>query len=127
MALEIGVALLLLLALLQGALLLRLWRRSGEWQQASRQLQQDLATLAHDVAQATQTDVPTSMLVTALGRMERRIALIEQQPPPSQHLTSYELAQQLARDGADVGQLVERCGLTPDEARLVRQMHPAEH
>ena len=38
---------------------------------------------------------------------------------------SYELAQQLAREGADVDQLVERCGLSGDEAKLILQMHSA--
>ncbi|MDQ6646791.1 MAG: DUF2802 domain-containing protein [Pseudomonadota bacterium] len=33
------------------------------------------------------------------------------------------MAQQLAREGADVEQLVERCGLSRDEATLVRQLH----
>jgi hypothetical protein len=115
MWLEAGMAVLLLLALAQSALLLHLWRQS-------RQLQQRVATLSHDALHAY-TDVPTSMLVAALGRLERKLGLIEQQPAPTRQ--SYELAQQLAREGADVDQLVTRCGLSRDEARLVLQMHPA--
>ena len=116
MALEIAVGVLLLI-LLQSALLLRLWRQS-------RQLKHDLDSVAGSMSRAVQTDVPTSMLVTALGRMEQAIARIGQPPAPVK-LTSYELAQQLAREGADIEQMIERCGLTRDEARLIRQLHPA--
>lgn len=116
MSLEIMVGTLLLLALLQSALLFRLWRQS-------HQLKQDIGSLAASMSHAVQTDVPTSMLVTALGRMEQSIARIEQQPAQVK-LTSYELAQQLAREGADIEQMVARCGLTRDEARLIRQLHP---
>ncbi len=115
MWLDIAVAILLLLALVQSALLVHLWRQST-------QLRQRLQMMSHDAARAL-TDVPTSMLVTALGRLERQIRQLEQQPPPTRQ--SYELAQQLAREGADLEQLVSRCGLTRDEARLVMQMHPA--
>ncbi|HTH66737.1 MAG TPA: DUF2802 domain-containing protein [Rhodanobacter sp.] len=112
MWLEFGVGLLLLFALVQAVVLIRLWRQS-------QQLQRDVAALSHGMTHVA-TDVPTSMLVTALGRLERRIGLIEQPPQARQ---SYELAQQLARDGADVEQLITRCGLSRDEARLVLQMH----
>lgn len=115
MWLEIGMGLLLVLALVQSALLYRLW-------QHSLQLQQRVERVVHDAAHGV-TDVPTSMLVAALGRVERQIRHAEQQPPPTRQ--SYELAQQLAREGADLDQLVSRCGLSRDEARLVMQMHPA--
>ncbi|EIL96846.1 hypothetical protein RHOFW104T7_01995 [Rhodanobacter thiooxydans] len=115
MWLEAGVGILLLLALAQSTLLFHGWRQL-------RELQRRVAALPHDAGYAC-TDVPTSMLVTALGRLERRLGRIEQAPPPTRQ--SYELAQQLAREGADVEQLVSRCGLSRDEARLVLQMHPA--
>lgn len=115
MWLEAGVGILLLLALAQSALLFHGWRQL-------RELQRRVAELAYDPAHAC-TDVPTSMLVTALGQLQRQLGRIEQQPPPTRQ--SYELAQQLAREGADVEQLVSRCGLSRDEARLVLQMHPA--
>src|SRR6185312_8604162 len=115
MWLEIGMGLLLALALAQSALLYRLWRHS-------LQLQRRIEQMAHDATHGF-TDVPTSMLVAALGRVERQMRQVEQQPPPTRQ--SYELAQQLAREGADVEQLVSRCGLSSDEARLVLQMHPA--
>ena len=118
MALELAVGVLLLMALLQSTMLWQLWRQS-------RQLKHDIARLGGSVSLAVQTDVPTAMLVTALGRMEQSIARIEQ--PPAIKLTSYELAQQLAREGADIEQMIERCGLTRDEARLIRQLHPVTH
>ena len=115
MWLEAGVGILLLLALAQSALLFQGWRQL-------RELQRQVAAQSHDAIHAC-TDVPTSMLVTALGRLQRQVGQLEQQPPPTRQ--SYELAQQLAREGADVEQLVSRCGLSRDEARLVLQMHPA--
>ncbi len=115
MWLEAGVGMVLLLALLQSALLLHGWRQL-------RELQRQVAALSHEAGYAC-TDVPTSMLVAALGRLERQVGRLEQQSPPTRQ--SYELAQQLARNGVDVEQLVSRCGLSRDEAKLVLQMHPA--
>ncbi|WP_108470710.1 DUF2802 domain-containing protein [Rhodanobacter thiooxydans] len=116
MWLETGVGVLLLLALAQSALLFHGWRQL-------RELQRRMAELSHDAAHA-RTDVPTSMLVMALGRLERQLGRIERQPSPTVP-RSYELAQQLAREGADVEQLISRCGLSRDEAQLVLRMHPA--
>lgn len=115
---EIAVGVLLLLALLQSGLLFHLWRQS-------RQLRQDVAHLRGSVSRAIHTDVPTSMLVSALGRVEQRIAVLEKQTAAT--LTPYELAQQLAREGADIEQMIARCGLSRDEVRLIRQLHPAGH
>ncbi|MEO8808968.1 MAG: DUF2802 domain-containing protein [Rhodanobacter sp.] len=114
MWLETGVAILLVLAFAQCWLLIHLWRQSS-W------LRRRIEQLSHGASHAV-TDVPTSMLVTALGRVERQMQLFEQQSSPTRQ--SYELAQQLARDGTDIDQLVSRCGLSRDEARLVLQMHP---
>ncbi|MEP7184807.1 MAG: DUF2802 domain-containing protein [Rhodanobacter sp.] len=116
MWLEIGVGLVLLLTLLQLALLFPLWRRL-------HRLEKSVQVLAGSASQSY-TDVPTSMLVTVMGRVERRLTQLEQ---PTRSAVSYELAQQLAREGADVEQLVARCGLSRDEATLVRQLHPVEH
>ncbi|MFC5580289.1 DUF2802 domain-containing protein [Rhodanobacter terrae] len=114
MWLETGMAVLLLLALAQSALLVHLWRQS-------RQLQQRIDALSHGAVRGF-TDVPTAMLVTALGRLERQVGLIERQPQPERQ--SYELAQRLAREGAGVEQLISQCGLSRDEAKLILQMHP---
>jgi hypothetical protein len=114
MWLEIGMAVVVLVTLLQSVLLVQLGRQS-------RQLQQRVGALSHSATHAC-TDVPTSMLVTALGRLERHINAIE--PVPTRARPSYELAQQLAREGADVEQLIARCGVSRDEASLIRQLHP---
>jgi hypothetical protein len=44
--------------------------------------------------------------------------------PVAHHPThNYELAQQLAREGAELAQLVERCGLSRNEAELVLRLY----
>lgn len=113
MWLELSLVIVLGLSLLQSVLLFVLWRQS-------QRQQQHLAMLSHSAMHVC-TDVPTSMLVSALGRLEKHLKQIEQQPAPTRQ--SYELAQQLAREGADAAQLVARCGLSGDEARLMLQMH----
>lgn len=112
---EIGAGFALLL-LVQSVPLLLVWRRL-------RHVQQAVAGLARNMPQAY-TDVPTSMLVTVLGRLERQLGQLDQMPPRSAQ--SYQLAQQLAREGVDVEQLIARCGLSRDEARLISQLHPVE-
>ncbi|MBN8713211.1 MAG: DUF2802 domain-containing protein [Xanthomonadales bacterium] len=114
MWLEICVAVLVLVVLFQALVLAMLWRQA-------RQLRVALALIGRSATHIT-TDVPTSMLVAALGRLEHRLGLLEL-PASSPAQSSYALAQKLARQGADVEQLVVRCGLSPDEARLVVQMH----
>lgn len=126
MLLEIAIVALLLLALIQCALLVLAWRHVRQLRQRQELLRQDVGALSQQLAHVSHTDVPTSMLVTALGRMERRMGLLEQkQPVVPQSSGSYELAQQLARQGADVDELVARCGVTHAEALLIRQMHAA--
>jgi len=118
MGLEISIGLVLLLLLLQSALLFQLWRRV-------HQLPLDVSALTKNTSTSHDyTDVPTSMLVTVLGRLERRLSEAEQQQQPASGV-SYELAQKLAREGVDVEQLISRCGLSRDEAVLVHQLHPA--
>jgi hypothetical protein len=114
--LEIGMLVLLLVVLLQSVLLVLLWLQA-------RRLHVALSALGHSAVHAC-SDVPTSMLVTALDRLEHRIGMLEL-PGTATPRPSYELAQQLAREGADVDQLVERCGLSGDEAKLILQMHSA--
>lgn len=117
MWLEIGVVVLLLIALAQCFALVLLWRQG-------RHLRTAVMALSHSAACAT--DVPTSMLVSTMGRIERRIAMLEL-PVATTPRPPYELAQQLAREGADISQLIVRCGLSSDEAKLIVQMHPATH
>mgnify|MGYP001553903977 CR=1 FL=1 len=111
MWLELGVVALLLVAAGQSVLLVLLWRQSHRLQQRVDALWQTAA--------GTSTDVPTSMLVTALGRVERKLGQVERPVLPDR---SWELAKQLAREGADVEQLVACCGLSSDEAKLILAM-----
>ena len=75
MWLEVGVGILLLLALAQSVLLFHGWRQL-------RELQRRVVALSHDATYAC-TDVPTSMLVTALGQLQHQLGRIKQQPPPT--------------------------------------------
>ena len=112
---EILIGVLVLVVLLQALLLGLLWAQA-------RHLRVALSALGETATHAC-TDVPTSMLVTALGRLEHRISLLEL-PASTLSQSSYGLAQQLARKGADADQLVAQCGLSRDEAKLIVQMHP---
>jgi hypothetical protein len=105
--------------LLQSVLLFLLWHRLREVQQA-------VGVLARNTQHAY-TDVPTSMLVTVLGRLERHLGHLDHSPLPSPSGQSYQLAQKMAREGATVEQLIARCGLSPDEARLISQLHSGDH
>jgi hypothetical protein len=91
--------------------------------------------------------VPALMIVNALNKIEHRLSVLEartQKPAeapkrpvevpvaqiPSQRSASlhssasnYELAQHLAREGSNVEQLMERCGLSRNEAELVLRLY----
>ncbi|HEY9130590.1 MAG TPA: DUF2802 domain-containing protein [Dyella sp.] len=120
MGMEIGLIALILLVTAQGVLLYWIWRQ-----------QLRLRVQLAQCLSAAGTDVPTSMLVMMLGRLERRLDGVERHlerhgahiplPPPSAQM--FVLAQQLAREGVSVDELVRRCGLSRDEAELVRRMH----
>lgn len=120
MGMELGLIVLVLVIAAQTALLYWVWR-----QQLKLRVQIAQALVASG------TDVPTSMLVMMLGRLERRLDGIERHlekhgahvPVPAPSLQMYALAQQLARDGAGVEELIIRCGLSRDEAELVQRMH----
>lgn len=117
MWLETAVGGLLLLAFWQAIVLMRTVRQL-------RHLQRNVGAWAQNMA-AAGTDVPTSMVVTALGRIEQHLRMLES--PQATPALPYELAQQLAREGADVNTLVARCGLSRDEARLILQLYTATH
>jgi hypothetical protein len=93
-------------------------------------------------------NVPGLMIVNALNKIEHRLGVLEErmqkpQVPPARpaveapvaqaaslrsathHLSAsnYELAQHLAREGCDVEQLMERCGLSRNEAELVLRLY----
>jgi hypothetical protein len=122
------------LVLLQVVMLGLLWLQG-------RRLQRALADKQDDAG-----DVPVLMIVNALNKIEHRLGVLEervQQPAkvaqravePAQRVPSmrsaspqlsgsnYELAQHLAREGGDVEQLMERCGLSRNEAELVLRLY----
>ncbi|GFZ86080.1 DUF2802 domain-containing protein [Dyella caseinilytica] len=91
-------------------------------------------------------NVPSLMIVNALNKIEHRLSVLEErtQKPQvqarlteasvapmtasrsvSHHLSAsnYELAQHLAREGCDAEQLIERCGLSRNEAELVLRLY----
>ncbi len=115
---EIALTALVLVVVAQSIALVLLWRQLRAFDVVMRNT---LASLGQQAVHAC-TDVPTSMVVTSLGQLQRRIAMLEI-PTTATPRPSYELAQELAREGADAGVLVERCGLSRDEANLILQMH----
>jgi hypothetical protein len=119
MWLELVVTALVALALLAALQCFLLWRLGRQ----QRRLAAELSALAL----ASGTDVPTSMLVTALSRMERQLDQLAAEPEdvPEEELSSYELARRLAREGAGLDELVARCGLSRHEAELVLRLQTA--
>jgi hypothetical protein len=90
--------------------------------------------------------VPELMIVNALNKIDHRLSVLEarmQQPEASRRsvevpaaqmpplrsaslhssASNYELAQHLAREGCDLEQLMERCGLSRNEAELVLRLY----
>jgi hypothetical protein len=90
--------------------------------------------------------VPVLMIVNALNKIDHRLSLLEartQQPeaprrsvevpvaqmPPQRSASlhssasNYELAQHLAREGGDLEQLMQQCGLSRNEAELVLRLY----
>lgn len=134
MWLEIGCA---ALALLQIITLAVLWRQS-------RRIERMLG------GRQSESGVPELLLINALNKIDHRLGVLEartqpqpQQPPEAprrsveiratqmampvggQHVVAhnYELAQQLAREGSDLEQLMTRCGLSHNEAELVQRLY----
>jgi hypothetical protein len=118
MQVEIGVIALIAMAVVQGVMLFIVWR----------QLRMQRAQLNQWLL-ASASDVPVSMLVIAQARMERKLESLQLQmelprtrPAPVAVSDSFGLAQQLARQGVGVEELIARCGLSRGEAELVQRM-----
>jgi hypothetical protein len=127
-------ALLVALVVLQAFTILLLW-------QQGRRLKRQTV-----VVKDGEAGVPALMIINALNKIDHRLGVLEtrmQRPeapqraveipatqvPPlrsaSLHSSSsnYELAQHLAREGSDLEQLMERCGLSRNEAELVLRLY----
>jgi hypothetical protein len=121
------------LALLQVVTLALLWRQG-------RRIERMLA------GRQGESGVPELLLINALNKVDHRLGVLEacsqQQaeaprrsveirptqmamPASGQHVVAhnYELAQQLAREGSDLEQLMTRCGLSRNEAELVQRLY----
>jgi hypothetical protein len=127
-------ALVLALVVLQTITIILLWQQGRRWKR-------------HVVVKDGEAGgVPALMIVNALNKIDHRLSVLEtrkqrpeapqravevpatQMPPlraASLHSSSsnYELAQHLAREGGDLEQLMERCGLSRNEAELVLRLY----
>lgn len=101
------------------------------------------------VAKKDASDVPELLILNTLNNIDHRLSKLEERlrheadavvprrstevpatPPAAWRVTHapfsgnhYELAQQLAREGADLEQLMVRCGLSRNEAELVQRLY----
>lgn len=100
-----------------------IWRRG---RRIERQLRQIASRRPESLG-----DIPTSMLVTSLSRLEQRLTRLEssvkdkpaQSPGTPAGDRSYDLAQRLARQGASAEQITEACGIGLQEAELLLRLH----
>lgn len=96
---------------------------------AWRHLSRRLRAIAEAQQRAAATDVPTSMLVTGMARIEARLQQLESTrkplpaPEPQSSDRAYQLAQRMARNGADAAKIMETCGITLHEAELLTHLH----
>lgn len=126
------------LVVLQVATIAMLWQQGRQLKRAQAGKQGDAG-------------VPALMIVNALNKIDHRLSLLESrtsQPEPARRsvevpaapmpmtqmpplrsaslhssASNYELAQHLAREGGDLEQLMERCGLSRNEAELVLRLY----
>jgi hypothetical protein len=110
------------------------------WQQR-RRFKRRVSRKSHETG-----SVPALMIVNALNAIDHRLSLLEARKPQTEtprrsldvsvspismarsaslhsSVSHYELAQQLAREGSDVDELIERCGLSRNEAELVLRLY----
>lgn len=128
-------AMVIVLVVLQLALLVLSW-------QQGRRLRRDLMGQVNAGG-----GVPVLLLTNTLNQIEHRLQALDERlrlldeqsrvvrpaptpamaqpvsrtPQPSTH--NYELAQQLAREGCELEVLMERCGLSRNEAELVQRLY----
>lgn len=121
------------LAVLQTFTFALLWRQG-------RRIERMLA------GRQSESGVPELLLINALNKVDHRLGVLEARtqkqaeaprrsveirptqmamPVAGQHVVAhnYELAQQLAREGGDLEQVMTRCGLSRSEAELVLRLH----
>lgn len=115
---------------LLGLLILQLVIGLVAWRHLSRRLR-DVAKAQQQIAS---TDVPTSMLVTSMARLETRLKALESTraphpPEPTPMLQAqptdraYQLAQRMAHNGATAAEIADACGISLREAELLCHLH----
>lgn len=111
-----------------GALLLiAWWMNARQLRRARRNLVEQGRELERMQAQVRALAAGAAGLAGALARVEQQLRRVgdrqqnlELRSPGEQ---VYDHALQLIRDGADVEELMNRCGLVRDEAELLLRMH----
>lgn len=80
---------------------------------------------------AASTDVPTSMLITAIAQVDARLQSLERTRPPAVPASTtptmlddrtYQLARRMATSGADARRIAESCDIALDEAELLTRL-----
>jgi hypothetical protein len=126
-------AVVIVLVVLQAVTIALLWQQGRQRKHAQ-------------IGKEGDAGVPALLIVNALSKIDHRLSVLEariQQPetarrsvevpvaqmPPQRSASlhssasNYELAQHLAREGGDLEQLMERCGLSRNEAELVLRLY----
>lgn len=113
MLLETIVGGLLLLTAWQWLVLRRMERR--------RHHRQPSVSAPPHYATAAPRRGPARIMLASLGRIEQQLRMMD--APTTQQRMPYQQVRRLAREGADAQTLVVRCGVSPDEARLIVQLY----
>src|SRR5690606_30006781 len=96
------------------------WRRADE--RSTEQLHAQLERAFSEVRRLHETVAVMSARIEALSeRAEVGARLAPAGPISAQR--GYDLAQRLARNGSDIDDLIESCGLTRHEAELLTRLH----
>lgn len=112
---------------LLGLMLLQIVVSLFAWRQLARRLRE----LAETSPRVNPIGPPQTELLNAMARIEARLRRLETAEPPAPARApqagdrAYELAQRMARNGADAAQIAEACGIAPHEAELLCRLHAA--
>lgn len=118
---------MLAIAVVSVLLISVLWMTARQLRRARRNLAAQSRELERMQAQLRALGAGAAGLAGALARVEQQLRRVgdrqqnlELRSPGEQ---IYDHALQLIRDGADVEELMNRCGLVRDEAELLLRMH----
>jgi DNA-binding NarL/FixJ family response regulator len=125
---------LIVLAILNLAGLLLLFRRLGAAAQGSSQSVPERPVQAESKASPAEAAIPADALANMLRRLDHRLGDIEDQvrrqpavtvasEPSATSDRALALAQRLARQGATPQNIAETCGISLTEAELLHRLH----